>query len=1578
MNKTTKIRFWIYMLAICLPVFSMAQGGQSALSITEFSQYLEISKEGTTDFDFGADQDFTIEFWISIPSETTGFGGDPAIISDKDWDSGNNPGFVIFLESGAVRCNIGTGGTRLDIDHDYNMEDDQWHHVALSADRDGDLNLIVDGVIVGSTSMVGFGDITSPNNIYLGQDGVAGYASIKYRMDELRFWNEALSQETIQQNICLKADEADENLIAYYSFDDESFMDIAGDHDLVVPADGPGFATSGAHIGDASVSSYLTDWSDVEVELSSTQFGTALVDNVQGLDGVNIYYVEGEPNDDNGFLSLENQSGYFGVHVAAISEGTANFTYNYDGYAAAEAVAAEENFDMFYRLHSGQQAWTSTGAFHNTDAKTFLVTGTGFSAQLILGQTLDGICPEPYSFELDQIDMISAQLSWGEDGLASEVVYGPAGFTPEDGMLITDLESSSIALEGLSPNTDYDAYVRHACVGLDASAWVGPLSFTTDALPVVSSTGAGSTIDFIGGDDGQNVHMDLGEVAIAENSFTVEMWVNVRDVQGDPAFFSNKDWNSGNNTGLNIFMQGSGAFKVNYKTDESPRVDISSDVSILNAWNHIAVVVNRDENMTLYINGIEVNSGDISTTTGTLASDLPWILGQDGTGNYSYGHQFDGWIDEVRIWNGVRTPEELRQNMCVRLSGTEPGLMNYFPLDNASGIVANDHANELNHATIYNIEEANWVMSAAAIGEESVWSYGEAISDLSLSSAANGTLSATNYDALQGFHIYRIDQAPNHTVGMTALEGEQIQFGVFPVGTGSADVSYDYTGWTEAETATEELALFGRENLDFPYWLNTNASTDEMTLTATISNRTEFLIGVPLTGTCDDPTDLAVEASVYSGLVSWTTGGSANWNLSYGPAGITPEEGTIELFTGDNPYTIAGLEPETSYYVFVQDSCVGIGTSNWVGPIEFTTLEIPAYLNTGAGTALSFDGSQSTSHGTPESLRPETAVTLEAWINPVELTTAWTGVFSYLQDNGSNESGYGLVYNNGKMRMYIMTEGSAGNQWNNGPGAEMELNKWSHIAGTYDGETIKFYLNGILMEEQAATGNIDWEFLPIDFRIGTFYDDNEDVRFNGQIDEVKIWDTALTAEEIRANMCQKMVGDEENLIGYFNLNDGPGSINVTDLSVNANHGVVEGNFDVNANWTISGAHIGDESATMYGSDLMTTPIAISSDMYGELSLIANDENVLGAHVYRVNENPDASEISDLNENASHFGIYVVGSGYVSYAYDYSAYSEAVAEAENLMLFSRNNGATDIWTVAVTENNTDESVLSGETSASQHVYLSTDASTCAFPSGATFGDEEVSSAVLSWDEVEGASYNLIYGPAGAEIQNGTLIEGITESEYLVEGLQANSSFVYYIQTICGDDETSYWVGPVPFNTLQCEAPANINVDEVTSNSVSLTWEGGSASTYLIEWGPAGFTLGFGIQSAANELPLVLEPLAPNTTYEFYVQTVCGEWGESVWMGPYSFTTEDPNGLVEAEAYNTVVYPNPAQDRLTVSSDLVDESAIIQIYDITGKMMIESQTGANEVIEISVIDLESGVYILSIQSDKATQSMRFVKN
>ncbi|MCT4644226.1 MAG: helix-turn-helix domain-containing protein, partial [Carboxylicivirga sp.] len=185
---------------------------------------------------------------------------------------------------------------------------------------------------------------------------------------------------------------------------------------------------------------------------------------------------------------------------------------------------------------------------------------------------------------------------------------------------------------------------------------------------------------------------------------------------------------------------------------------------------------------------------------------------------------------------------------------------------------------------------------------------------------------------------------------------------------------------------------------------------------------------------------------------------------------------------------------------------------------------------------------------------PYQQITVECWLKPNTLTN-WVAPLSWISDNGSDESGFALAYYNNKLRFMLKTETMRGNEWNYNPGAPLEMNQWSHVAGTYDGEYIRFYLNGELIDSKQTTGLINWDFKPQNLQIGVFKDINELSLFDGLIDEVRIWKTALSHSDIKNYRYKSIVNPTDDLIAFYNFDQlDKGSIVVPDLSKYKNDG----------------------------------------------------------------------------------------------------------------------------------------------------------------------------------------------------------------------------------------------------------------------------------------------------------------------------------------------------------------------------------------------------------------------------------------
>lgn len=148
-----------------------------------------------TPFNFGANQDFTIEFWVK---PNAAYSSDPVMISNKNWANGKNKGFVFSGYSGQTfKMNIGDGTNRIDL-VGGKMEINKWKHIAASFDRDGLVTLYEDGVPVTFAKMNTIGNIDSGLPLTLNQDGTNAYGiNLAASYKDVRIWKSALPNDVI-------------------------------------------------------------------------------------------------------------------------------------------------------------------------------------------------------------------------------------------------------------------------------------------------------------------------------------------------------------------------------------------------------------------------------------------------------------------------------------------------------------------------------------------------------------------------------------------------------------------------------------------------------------------------------------------------------------------------------------------------------------------------------------------------------------------------------------------------------------------------------------------------------------------------------------------------------------------------------------------------------------------------------------------------------------------------------------------------------------------------------------------------------------------------------------------------------------------------------------------------------------------------------------------------------------------------------------------------------------------------------------------------------------------------------------
>jgi hypothetical protein len=129
-------------------------------------------------------------------------------------------------------------------------------------------------------------------------------------------------------------------------------------------------------------------------------------------------------------------------------------------------------------------------------------------------------------------------------------------------------------------------------------------------------------------------------------------------------------------------------------------------------------------------------------------------------------------------------------------------------------------------------------------------------------------------------------------------------------------------------------------------------------------------------------------------------------------------------------------------------------------------------------------------------------------------------------------------------------------------GPPVELNKWVFLVATYDGANMRFYVNKTLYGPKSAT------YIPNDTyptRIGAGATEGSgSYYFNGLIDEVRIYNRALSQDEI-SRICDYNEFIRDGLVLYLDFTEGEGNI-AYDKSGLGNHGTIYG-----AEWVVKKA-----------------------------------------------------------------------------------------------------------------------------------------------------------------------------------------------------------------------------------------------------------------------------------------------------------------------------------------------------------------------------------------------------------------------
>jgi len=196
--------------------------------------------------------------------------------------------------------------------------------------------------------------------------------------------------------------------------------------------------------------------------------------------------------------------------------------------------------------------------------------------------------------------------------------------------------------------------------------------------------------------------------------------------------------------------------------------------------------------------------------------------------------------------------------------------------------------------------------------------------------------------------------------------------------------------------------------------------------------------------------------------------------------------------------------------------------------------------------------------------------TLSAWVHSLGTNTNSNSKTILSKRNGTNDGFQFGIRNDNRIEIF----------WHNGSAqtlisnTALNNNTWQHVAATYDGTWIKLYIDGVLDNSATRTAPIaNDNFMAIGARKSskTVISD----LFKGEMDEIRVWDTALTQDQLRYIMNQEIKDNSSLVAGevlplivskdvikavawnklqaYYDLNSYIGTA-LNDQSINKSHG----------------------------------------------------------------------------------------------------------------------------------------------------------------------------------------------------------------------------------------------------------------------------------------------------------------------------------------------------------------------------------------------------------------------------------------
>lgn len=774
--------------------------------------------------------------------------------------------------------------------------------------------------------------------------------------------------------------------------------------------------------------------------------------------------------------------------------------------------------------------------------------------------------------------------------------------------------------------------------------------------------------------DGVDDFIDIGSINFAGNDYSISFWVQLNSITTDNTIFSGANPSALTNTFiLSELNNGVGRFLHRNPSGTTGGVDLSGVQSFpLNNWKFVSCI-KQGTTLSYYVNGVLDNSVTNGGVT-NIGSAIYVELGRLRNGANSFIRHLNGKLDEVKIYNTALTAAQV-QNEYLSANNYSSQFGNSVKMNGTSDYI--DAGTNTAAAVSGALTVEAWIKPA------SLPLVGEIVQ--------KGGTSGSQIDN-DGYQL-RINNSGTPNIGFviansSSLDGVGFIFSASEINTWMHVVGV-YDGTTikiykngilqNSKTTSQILAcnsnplLIGKRQDGFNY----DGYMDEVRIWNTARTQTQIVANMnnQLTGN-------------EAGLVAYY-----DMNRNGQGAGLTVDNKCVATGSALNGTTV--------------------GTAS-------TPIFAPAVTQQkpGSGNAISFDGVDDIidiPNNSSFNFSVNQNFTVECWakIPSTPQPNEAGGANSLIEkwDGLTGEYPFVIRYrNNASFNPPSIQNKIEVARWNGTTYVPFYSNtnvnddKFHHISFSKNGALLSLYIDGILHNTatDVTGGQTD---NPDPLHIGG-RTTAQPLPFNGTIDEVRIWNTALTQAQIRDRMCRKITNGDalySNLVAYYNFDETTGTI-AFDGTANGNNGTLTNN----PTRVTSGAAIGNASVHDYVNSTKTASLAHAS---GEsFTVTSTSGNPDGIHIYRVDELPNVTTgIMGLGNNDRYFGVFQVNGTAPQYTAEYNYNGNpgvSPANENDLALFKRTDNSGTTWTNGAATLNTTANTLTLTGQSTEYILGST--------------------------------------------------------------------------------------------------------------------------------------------------------------------------------------------------------------------------------------------------------------------------------